>query len=240
MNTNDPSELVAIDRTGVFRNVLKQLETFIDTRNLQPGDRLPSDRELAAALEVSRPVVRQAIKVLEGLGRLTSIQGSGTYVTDSMRELARQLVRTLPINPQLVQQSMEARRAIELEVLRSAFNHRATANLTILEEALTPVQQSSSRAEEPGPSTLDLSFEQALGRICGNEVLRRLQSLTQEAWLETQLTLGLAPHSNETMHTQHRAIFEHFKNGQLDAASKLFSEHLSFGAPDSSAGSSGL
>ena len=55
---------------------------------MRSGDRLPSDRTLAELLGVSRPSVRQAIKVLENFGRVEVRHGSGTYVRDEPFGLA--------------------------------------------------------------------------------------------------------------------------------------------------------
>src|SRR5215471_17296597 len=108
--------LVAIERMDVFREVLYRIDQHIDSNHLKPGDRLPSDRELAAALQVSRPLVRQAIKVLESLGRVA----------------VGELMRGLAFDRKLLRQVLPARIAIELEVLKAAFERRTPANLGLL------------------------------------------------------------------------------------------------------------
>ena len=80
--TEDQFRLVPIRHVDVYREVLGQIEAFISENALKPGDRLPSDRELAERLGVSRASVRQATKVLEGFGRVDAQRGSGTYVKE--------------------------------------------------------------------------------------------------------------------------------------------------------------
>ena len=65
------------------------IESYIAINNLQPGDRLPADRELAQLCQVSRSTVRTAIRHLTDAGRLRVRQGSGTFVA------APKLVRNL-------------------------------------------------------------------------------------------------------------------------------------------------
>lgn len=60
--------------------IVNQIKELISRGDLRPGQKIPSERELAAFLGVSRPSVREAIMVLEAMGFLESRQGGGTYV----------------------------------------------------------------------------------------------------------------------------------------------------------------
>jgi len=218
--------LVAIERMDVFREVLFRIDQHIESNHLKPGDRLPSDRELASALQVSRPLVRQAIKVLESLGRVTAQQGSGTYVQAASHRVAvRELMRGLAFDRELMRQVLPARIAIELEVLRAAFERRTPGNLGLLRSALD--QRERQLADDVQEASLDLTFEATLGRVCGNEVLRRLQALVHDVWLEAQIAEGLAPGGLSRLHREHRQVFEAFAAGELHEAISRFRDHLS-------------
>ena len=214
----------------VFREVLRRIEDHIEANRLQPGERLPSDRELAASLGVSRPLVRQAIKVLEGLGRVSAHQGSGTYVQDASHRVAvRELTRGLDFDRDLLEQVLPARVAIELEVLRAAFARRTPETLAALRGALDERERHLEEDSREAGASLDLGFEAALGRLCGNEVLRRLQALAHDVWLHAQIALGVAPDDPSALHGEHRYVLEAFERGDLDAAERRLREHLSFG-----------
>jgi len=218
--------LVAIQRMDVFREVLHQIDQYIESSHLKPGDRLPSDRDLAAALHVSRPLVRQAIKVLESLGRVTAQQGSGTYVRDASHRVAvTELMRGLTFDRKLLRQVLPARIAIELEVLRAAFERRTAANLSLLRRALE--QQRHQLDDDVQEATLDLTFEATLGRVCGNEVLRRLQALVHDVWLEAQIAESAPPDGLSRLHREHEQVFEAFSAGEVDEALSRFRNHLS-------------
>jgi GntR family transcriptional repressor for pyruvate dehydrogenase complex len=64
----------------ISEEIVSQVKQLISKGELKPGDRIPSERELATMLGVSRPSVREAIMVLEAMGFLESRQGGGTYV----------------------------------------------------------------------------------------------------------------------------------------------------------------
>ena len=64
----------------ISEEIVGQIKKLITSGDLKPGERIPSERELATALGVSRPSVREAIMVLEAMGFLESRQGGGTFV----------------------------------------------------------------------------------------------------------------------------------------------------------------
>jgi GntR family transcriptional regulator, transcriptional repressor for pyruvate dehydrogenase complex len=221
--------LVPIQRMDVFREALSRIEDHIEANHLGPGDRLPSDRDLAAALGVSRPLVRQALKVLEGLGRVSAQQGSGTYVRDASHRVAvRELTRGLAFDARLLSQVLPARVAIDVEVLRAAFAARTPETLQVLRRAVDRRERERRLDGDAQEASLDLGFEATLGQVCGNEVLRRLQALTHEVWLQAQIALGVAPDDPAALHREHRAILDAFERGDLPEAERLLRAHLAF------------
>jgi GntR family transcriptional repressor for pyruvate dehydrogenase complex len=64
----------------ISEEIVEQIKKLIAKGELKPGDRIPSERDLATMLGVSRPSVREAIMVLEAMGFLDSRQGGGTFV----------------------------------------------------------------------------------------------------------------------------------------------------------------
>jgi len=229
--TGRDGQLVAIQRMDVFREVLRRIEDHIEANDLQPGDRLPSDRELAASLGVSRPLVRQAIKVLESLGRVAAQQGSGTYVQDASHRVAvRELTRGMGFDRDLLRQVLPARVAIDVEVLRAAFARRTPEMLAELAGRLDERERqlTEEAPEARTGASLDLGFEAALGRVCGNEVLRRMQALAHDVWLQAQIAVGLAPGDPSALHREHREVLEAFARGDLPEAERRLRDHLSF------------
>ncbi len=64
----------------ISEEIVEQIKSLISRGELKPGDRVPSERELAAMLGVSRPSVREAINALDAMGFLEAKQGGGTFV----------------------------------------------------------------------------------------------------------------------------------------------------------------
>ncbi len=91
-----------------------QLENMILEGSLNPGQKLPPERELAKQFEVSRPSLREAIQRLEARGLLTRRQGGGTYVQAELREsLTDPLFTLLNSNPETQYDLLEFRHALE-------------------------------------------------------------------------------------------------------------------------------
>ena len=99
----------------ISEEIVSQIKQLISKGELKPGDRIPSERELATMLGVSRPSVREAIMVLEAMGFVESRQGGGTYVKaltegSIMNPLAKLVEKR---DPELLRSLAEVRRGLE-------------------------------------------------------------------------------------------------------------------------------
>ena len=99
----------------ISEEIVEQIKALIARGELKPGDRIPSERDLATMLGVSRPSVREALTVLEANGFVESRQGGGTYVralteTSITDPLAR-LVEAK--DPKLLRALVEVRMGLE-------------------------------------------------------------------------------------------------------------------------------
>ncbi|MDR3590180.1 MAG: FadR/GntR family transcriptional regulator [Negativicutes bacterium] len=68
------------DKIRSYENVVPKLVHLITSGRIKPGDKLPTERELSAKLGLSRPVVREAFRVMESFGVVESLVGSGRYL----------------------------------------------------------------------------------------------------------------------------------------------------------------
>jgi len=94
--------------------IVTALETMILEGSLRPGEKLPSERELAKQFEVSRPSVREAIQVLESKGLLNRRQGGGTYVQEQLwKSLSDPVLELIANDPESQYDLLEFRHATE-------------------------------------------------------------------------------------------------------------------------------
>ena len=94
--------------------IAQQLESLIANGDLVPGERLPPERRLAESLGVSRPSLREAIRILASKGLLQTRPGGGTYVAATIEvDLVEPLIALLRDQPETRYDVLEVRRALE-------------------------------------------------------------------------------------------------------------------------------
>src|SRR5690554_2177238 len=138
----------------------------IESGELTPGDRLPTQQQLADAHGVSQGVVREAVHQLRSRGILASRQGSGVYVS------AQALSKPLAFDPQVldslssVVQIVEVRRAIESEIAALAAVRADTRQVNEIRRALSAIETAVDKGGDGVEE--DLAFHRAIAEASGN------------------------------------------------------------------------
>jgi GntR family transcriptional repressor for pyruvate dehydrogenase complex len=158
--------------------IVAQVRDLILRGSLRPGERLPSERELARAWRVGRPTVREAIHQLEGLGFVEVQAARGSFVR-SLTPLAvvEPLRRAAGEEAHVVAQILDVRMALEGWVAGQAARSATAAQI---QRIVAIVEDLSATAERGEPlSGLDAAFHRALVEATGNTVmLHMMDSLT--------------------------------------------------------------
>jgi DNA-binding FadR family transcriptional regulator len=151
----------------LYRQVADQLRQLIDAGEFAVGARLPTERELALQLGISRPTVREALIALEVDGRVRIRVGSGIYVLPPMQPGAtrKPAQQAIPGPFEL----LNARALFESAVAEEAAGLATPDNLAPVDAALTQMRC----AEHPGPlsMSLDRTFHTAVAGILGNDAV---------------------------------------------------------------------
>jgi GntR family transcriptional repressor for pyruvate dehydrogenase complex len=220
--------LEPIRRIAIYQEVIARLESFIAENGLQPGDQLPSDRQLSEQLGVSRASVRMALKVLESYGRVTAQQGSGTFVANPAQNATiASLTAGMPYDRDFLMQLAPLRNAIDIAIAEAAWPHRTPKNMALVWDTIQARGRLMDEDKEGGD--LIVSFERALGMICGNELLRRMQSLIHQIWVEAWVKIGKAPGDKHLFHKEHIALYHCMRRGELTKFRKMLAAHLDIG-----------
>ena len=126
-----------------FMEIANQIRSSIYSKTLKPGDKLPSERELAAQFSVGRISVREALRMLEQAGLILIKQGSGggAYVkaadTSAISESVYDLVSRSDIS---LGDLTEVRLAVEKQILQSAFEKITADDLEMLEKSIEELE----------------------------------------------------------------------------------------------------
>ena len=109
-------EFKPIKTKKIYEEIVEQLRELISTGTFNPGDKLPSERDMAQMLGVSRASVREAVVALQAMGVLDVKPGEGTFVSASMNsEMIEPLALVLSVERNPLAQLMEVRRILEAE-----------------------------------------------------------------------------------------------------------------------------
>jgi len=199
----------------------------IDGGALTPGDRLPTEQQLAGAYGVSRTVVREAVHQLKSQGLVRSRQGSGVFVT------APPAHRALAFDPKLLEsldavvQMVELRRVIEGEMAALAAKRATRTQIAALRRALQAIDIATDRGELGVEQ--DLAFHRAIGEATGNPQFVRLLGIL-EAYLRDAMTVTKGYESMrvdfmEHVRHEHRAIVDAVASGDQKSARRAAIQH---------------
>jgi GntR family transcriptional regulator, transcriptional repressor for pyruvate dehydrogenase complex len=204
----------------------------IERGGLKPGDRLPTEAQLAATHGVSRSVVREAVHQVKSRGLLRSRQGSGVYVSAPPQN------RSLAFDPkvmeslQAVVQVVELRRVLEGEMAALAAERATRTQIAGLKRALAAIDA----ATDAGHLGLeeDFAFHRAIGEATGNPQFPRLLAFLEQYLLDAmRVTKGNEARRDDWMQqvrAEHRAIFDGIAARDPPAARSAAIEHHLHGA----------
>lgn len=225
--TDRPLVLSAISRNpSLYETVSEQLLAAIREAGLQPGARIPSERELGERFGVSRTVIREAIRHLAAKGVLEVLTGSGVQVAnighDGVSEsLDLYLRQREPLSPASI---YEVRDALELRTTELAAERATQAQLEHLDELCDVMEQALDEPEEA--SIADVAFHRAIAEATGNDLfLVLVDSLGDVMYELRRATLGQKTRGTVAVHA-HRRIAEALKSRDPQLARQAMQEHL--------------
>jgi GntR family transcriptional repressor for pyruvate dehydrogenase complex len=161
-----------VRKTRVYQEIVRQIRDLIAAGRIQPGDRLPPERELAELFKASRNSVRDAIRVLEQMGLIESRQGDGTYVrTVSIEDLAGPLALMLLQSRQQMRELWEVRRVLEPAIAEFAASRATEDELDEL-EAIVEAQRAKVEAGQVALEE-DSAFHYGIAQAARNAVMLR-------------------------------------------------------------------
>ena len=157
-----------VESKRLYQQIADQIRELIQAGAFEIGSRLPAERDLAQQLGVSRPSLREALIALDVEGSVEILGGSGVYVA-AMPERAAKKTESLGESPT---ELMQARSAIEGEVVVLACAHISETGLRRLREALDGMRAEIGRRRIP--VEFDRQFHLVLAELAGNSVMARL------------------------------------------------------------------
>lgn len=205
--------------------VARRMLDLFTSGSIEPGTRLPPERQLATTLGVGRSAVREALAALEILGIVDVRPGSGTYLRGTASELLPQTLRWgLLIGERNTDELLELRSGLEIYVARLAAGRGDAAEIEKIGVSLERMR--ASRENLKAFAKADLDFHDALGRAAGNDLLVDLLHVVRSL---LQVYADRAVHDGAAVLVaieEHDAVHRAVTRGDEDAAASSMAAHM--------------
>lgn len=184
MSTATKTEFEVVRRNRVYEEVAKQIERLI-LKKLQPGDKLPSERDLAEMLRVSRGSIRDAIRSLELMGLVEARQGTGTIVREtSSNALANPFANALKRRKELVGELLDFRKMLEPPLAARAATHASAEELLEMEDILR--RQEEKQRQGDAAVAEDAEFHYSVALASDNSVVLKVIDILMDVLRDTR------------------------------------------------------
>ncbi len=226
-------EFTPVQTRRTFEEAVEQIAEKVKLGELQVGDRLPSERALADQMRISRPTLREAVKVLQDSGLVEVRRGAagGMFVATELVPpdlLASR--RELRLGE--VGQVLEARRVLEPRVAALAAARAGEEDFLAMERtiadqrALVATGDVLHDGREDRFLALDVRFHLTIARASGNGML---VALVRQVYRDLEIARDMAMH-HETVPQWvidvHERTLAAIRSGDLQAVDRVMDEHL--------------
>lgn len=152
-----------------YQEVLDFLKDEICAGRLKAGDRLMTERQMSEQLGVSRTTVRDAMRMLEGMGGLSSRQGSGNYLSGNMERSLSEMLQFMLLLKELDYRTInQLRRAVGMWAYQEVMEHHTPEQIENLKKVLVQMEKSQN------PAASDQRFHEYLLECTGNTLMRAM------------------------------------------------------------------
>ncbi|PSH63979.1 MULTISPECIES: FadR/GntR family transcriptional regulator [Phyllobacterium] len=222
-----------IQSTRTATDIVSQIETLILEGVLRVGDRLPGERDLSAQFDVSRPILRSALKTLEAKGLLTTRHGGGTFVADVIGEVfSKPMMDLISSHRKAAADYLEYRREIESIAADYAAQRATEDDRLLLHRIMAAMEQAYETDDFKREAELDVELHNAIGECAHNIILlHTLRScyrlLADDVFYNRTVIYGF-PGARAKLLAQHRAIFDAIMASDPAGARTAAREHIDF------------
>ena len=224
-----PVELEPLEPQPLKEQVSRRLRRLIEDGSLQPGQQLPSERELGEQLQVSRGTVREAIQFLQALGLVDIRHGAGTFVasaSDGRQQLRREWRSWTRRNAGRVHELLEVRRGLEAFAAELGATRRFPPGLNAMAEALAQMRDAVPSLDVAALVESDVMFHRGLCESADNAALNELAGAIGAQLLKERAALWDIPGRARRSLNEHTRIDAAIRAGEPRRARTNVLAHL--------------
>jgi DNA-binding FadR family transcriptional regulator len=210
-----------------YERIITDIRGAISSGKLRPGDKLPPETDLARSLGVSRPTVREALKVLEALNILKSSTGptGGTFVrsldgTGVAEHLKDSIILLLDTDELTLEELWTARETIEIRAVGMAAARRTEQDLATMRRIIESDEYKDFDAYFP-----NITFHRAIASASKNRLLS-LFMLSVHMTIRMLAERYILADAKQVSQSQHRLLYEAILDQDEALARMRMKEHL--------------
>lgn len=222
-----------IEHSRTADEVVEQIEVLILEGILRVGDKLPGERDLARQFEVSRPILRDALKALEGRGLLETHHGGGTYVADVIGQVfTKPVMELISKHRKATADYLEYRREIEGIAAEYASLRATKDDKALLTRIITRMKAAHQKDDFEEEASIDVEFHNTIGECAHNIILLHMlrscyRLLSDGVFYNRALIYGFSG-ARDKLLEQHVAIYDAVMAGDPRAARDAAQAHMAF------------
>ncbi|MCP4129934.1 MAG: FadR family transcriptional regulator [bacterium] len=213
---------------------IKNIEELILSGKMEIGEKLPSEREMASLMGVSRPVVHEGLLELTTRGLVTIKPRSGTVVNDFRREGSIEMLKSIvnftdgKFEPVMLASLLELRMVFELEYARCAAMNRKEEHIAELNKILVMEDEEDEKNIE-GLIELDFEFHHAIAIATCNVVYPLLINSFKRVYTNLTRYFYGNPLVSQAAHDYHKRIAAAIIEKDVDKTCAIMAEMLTHG-----------
>lgn len=223
--TDRQTDFGTFERAALSEQIAQRILQMITERQLKPGDRLPSERELSVAMNVGRPALREALRALAMMNVIEIRQGAGAYVTNlDTAHLIQHLDFVFSLDDSTILELFDARKIIEVGIIELAAQRVTDEDIVELEANL---QKSLATMHDPEQFLFaDIELHTLIARIARNPILVRFMESIHQLGLASRRRTGRLDGVPQQSVADHERIIESLKARDQEAARDAMLSHL--------------
>ena len=230
---SETSPFEPVGHESISDAVVDQIESMIVDGILKEGRKLPSERELAEAMGVSRPKIREALQQLEGNGLVTVRHGEGTFVsTLTGRAMSPALLSLYARHGEAFYDYLEYRREQEAFAARLAAERATQSDKERLSEIIDQMQKAWEEDNLDASQETDIRLHTAIVDASQNTTLMHMMAsvydLTRQGVFYNRRYLRTMDGTGEALLQQHKDMVEAILAGDGAAADTAARAHMDF------------
>ncbi len=222
-----------IEAETLSAQVIRQIEQLILRGILRPGERLPSERDLATRLGVSRPSLRDALDALELQNLLTTRPGAGVFVAEFLGSaFSAPLMRLFATHDEALFDYLSFRRDLEGLAAARAARLASDTDLKTIATIFAKMEAASRAADPENEARLDAEFHLSIIEASHNVVMlhmmRSMFQMLQAGVFYNRKVIFSQKTTRQTLLAQHRDIHLALAARKPDLAQEAVNIHLDF------------